>query len=43
METDLLEAAENRAISSLVMPLTKKGEVVRAVPCATIASTQAEN
>ncbi|MCF0004330.1 nucleotidyl transferase AbiEii/AbiGii toxin family protein, partial [Klebsiella pneumoniae] len=42
METDLLEAAENRAISSLVMDLTKKGEVVRAFPCATIGSTQAE-
>lgn len=42
METDLLEAAENRPISSLVMDLTKKGEVVRAFPCATIASTQAE-
>lgn len=42
METDLLEAAENRAISSLVMDLTKKGEAVRAFPCATIASTQAE-
>lgn len=39
METDLLEAAENRVISSLVMDLTKKGEVVRAFPCATIAST----
>lgn len=42
METDLLEAAENRPISSLAMDLTKKGEVVRAFPCATIASTQAE-
>jgi len=42
METDLLEAAENRAISSLVMDLTKKGEAVRAFPCATIGSTQAE-
>ncbi len=42
METDLLEAAENRAISSLVMDLTKKGEIVRAFPCATITSTQAE-
>jgi predicted nucleotidyltransferase component of viral defense system len=42
METDLLEAAENRPISSLVMDLTKKGEVVRAFPCATIGSTQAE-
>lgn len=42
METDLLEAAENRAISSLVMDLTKKDEVVRTFPCATIASTQAE-
>ena len=42
METDLLEAAENRPISSLVMDLTKKGEVVRAFPCATIRSTQAE-
>ncbi|EFH2856431.1 nucleotidyl transferase AbiEii/AbiGii toxin family protein [Escherichia coli] len=42
METDLLEPAENRPISSLVMDLTKKGEVVRAFPCATIASTQAE-
>lgn len=42
METDLLEAAENRAISSLVMDLTKKGEAVRTFPCATIGSTQAE-
>lgn len=42
METDLLEASENRSISSLVMDLTKKGEVVIAFPCATIASTQAE-
>ncbi|KFK95460.1 MULTISPECIES: nucleotidyl transferase AbiEii/AbiGii toxin family protein [unclassified Serratia (in: enterobacteria)] len=39
METDLLEAVENR---SLVMDLTKKGEVVKAFPCATIASTQVE-
>ncbi|HHL2631672.1 TPA: nucleotidyl transferase AbiEii/AbiGii toxin family protein [Yersinia enterocolitica] len=42
METDLLEAAENRPISSLIMDLTNKGEVVRSFPCATIASTQAE-
>ncbi|KHN90167.1 hypothetical protein BSK71_01955 [Pectobacterium actinidiae] len=42
METDLLEAAGNRDISSLVIDLTKKGEVVSAFPCATIASTQAE-
>ncbi|MCL2892833.1 nucleotidyl transferase AbiEii/AbiGii toxin family protein [Brenneria tiliae] len=42
METDLLEAAENRDISSLIMDLTKKGEIVRTFPCATIASTQAE-
>ncbi len=42
METDLLEAAENRPVSSLVMDLTKKGEIVGAFPCATIASTQAE-
>lgn len=42
METDLLEAAENRPISSLVMVLTKEGEVVRAFPCVTIVSTQAE-
>lgn len=42
METDLLEAMENRPVSSLVMDLTKKGEIVRAFPCATIASTQAE-
>lgn len=42
METDLLEAAESRPISSLVMDLTKEGEVVRAFPCVTIASTQAE-
>lgn len=42
METDLLEAAENRPISSLVMDLTKRGEIVRAFPCATIVSTQAE-
>lgn len=42
METDLPEAAENRAISSLVMNLTKKGEAVWAFPCATIGSTQAE-
>ena len=42
METDLLEVAENRAISSLVMDLTKKGEIVSAFPCATITSTQAE-
>lgn len=42
METDLLEAAENRAISSLVIDLAKKGEVVRGFPSATITSTQAE-
>lgn len=42
METDLLEPAENRDISSLIMDLTKKGETVKAFPCATIFSTQAE-
>ncbi|CDG97207.1 conserved hypothetical protein [Xenorhabdus bovienii str. puntauvense] len=42
METDLLEAAENRDIYSLITGLTKKGEIVGAFPCATIASTQAE-
>ncbi|VXC71629.1 conserved hypothetical protein [Enterobacterales bacterium 8AC] len=42
METDLLEAAENRDIYSLVTGLTKKGEEVKAFPCSTIASTQAE-
>lgn len=42
METGLLEAAENRDISSLIMDLTNQGEKVRAFPCATIASTQAE-
>lgn len=42
METDLLEAAENRDISSLIMDLTKKGKIVGAFPCTTIVSTQAE-
>lgn len=42
METDLLEAPENRNISSLITTLTQQGEIVSAFPCATIISTQAE-
>ncbi|GAB7216110.1 nucleotidyl transferase AbiEii/AbiGii toxin family protein [Dickeya oryzae] len=42
METDLLESSETRDICSLVTDVTKKGEMVRAFPCATIVSTQAE-
>ncbi|MEI7184851.1 nucleotidyl transferase AbiEii/AbiGii toxin family protein [Pectobacterium carotovorum] len=42
METDLLESSETRDICSLVTDGTKKGEMVRAFPCATIVSTQAE-
>ena len=42
METDLLEAPENRDISSLITNLTQQGEIINAFPCATITSTQAE-
>lgn len=42
IETELLEPAESRNISSLVTELSGKGLVVSAFPCATIASTQAE-
>lgn len=42
METDLLEAPENRDIQSFVTVLTGKGEAVKDFPCATILSTQAE-
>ncbi|MDX5629547.1 MULTISPECIES: nucleotidyl transferase AbiEii/AbiGii toxin family protein [unclassified Brenneria] len=42
METDLLESSETRDICSLLTDVTKKGEMVRAFPCATIVSTQAE-
>lgn len=42
IETELLELAESRNISSLVTELTGKGKIVSAFPCATIASTQAE-
>lgn len=42
IETDLLEPAENRDISSLVTNLTGEGEKVEAFPCATIAATHAE-
>ncbi|WP_261464267.1 nucleotidyl transferase AbiEii/AbiGii toxin family protein [Serratia marcescens] len=42
IETDLLEPAENRDISSFVTDSTGKGEKVKAFPCATVASTHAE-
>ncbi|RNM09251.1 nucleotidyl transferase AbiEii/AbiGii toxin family protein [Dickeya undicola] len=42
METDLLESSETRDIYSLITDVTKKGERVRAFPCATVTSTQAE-
>jgi len=42
IETELLEPAENRDISSLIMDLTNKGQKVDAFPSATITSTQAE-
>ncbi len=42
MESDLLQAAEQRDIRSFVTQLTGKGLAVEAFPCATIISTQAE-
>ncbi|MEK9498274.1 nucleotidyl transferase AbiEii/AbiGii toxin family protein [Photorhabdus sp. P32] len=42
IESDLLQAAEQRDIRSFVTQLTGKGQAVEAFPCTTIISTQAE-